>query len=131
MSAFDEHGAQGLVSHARTGGPALAGALAVAGTQACPCGETVDAAEGVEVGSDLGEDCTGRGAVDPGDGHEEEDAILPGHRCVVDVAVERLDALFQGVMIAQQVTQDQTVGRAEGEAESIAEALDLVHHNDG
>ena len=127
MSAFDEHGAQGLASHARAGGPALAGAFAVAGTEAGPCREPVGGAEGAEVVADLGEDGAGRGAIDPGDSLEKQDAVFPRHEAVVDIPVEPLNTLLQRIMLAQQIAQDQAVGRAEGEAKGIADPLNLVH----
>ena len=100
--------------------------MAVARTEAGPCGEPVGGAEGVEVRADLGEDGAGRAAIDPGDGLEEEDAVLPGQEGIVHVPVEPLDALLQGIVLVQQVAQNQAVGRAEGETKGIANPLYLV-----
>ena len=127
VSTFDEHRAQGLAPATGAGAAALAGAAVIARTQARPCGEALGAAEGVEVvGADLGEDGAGRGAVDAGDGLEPSDALAPRLEARVDVAVEPLEALVQGIVLAQQVAQDPALDGAQLQAQRIAKAFELV-----
>ena len=91
-----------------------------------PCGEALGIAEGIEVGADFGEDGARRGPVDAGDGLEQSDALAPRFETRVDVAVESLDALVQGIMLAQQGAQDEAFDRAQLQAQRIAEAFECA-----
>ena len=72
----------------------FAGARAVTWTQTSPCGQALARTKDIEVRSDLGENGVGRGPINPGNGEQHHDAVLPGHEAMLDRAIKPLDTFW-------------------------------------